>query len=297
MSTAMSTAKPGFHKKQIQIEIELLKEIEQVAVEQFGEKIHPGNTSPPITKALNEIIRIGLKHLNNDPIQNLSLQNNEISIQYKLSIKELKNQIQNQDLNLLSINSKIEDIESQFKCFSKHLSSGISTRLGHLENLVERLYREESNQSTANLSDRSTAQSTGRSTANLSDESTGQSTDRSTANSSDRSTAQSTDKSTANLSDRSTAQSTDESTANLSDRSTANSENESTGQSTAESTANSENESTGQIVSKAQLARILGITKSTVGRWHKAGKFPPRMAHLAKKYQPISKGWLVLNDN
>lgn len=61
MSTAMSTAKPGFHKKQIQIEIELLKEIEQVAVEQFGEKIHPGNTSPPITKALNEIIRIGIK--------------------------------------------------------------------------------------------------------------------------------------------------------------------------------------------------------------------------------------------
>ena len=72
------------------------------------------------------------------------------------------------------------------------ISSGIFTRLGHLENLVERLYRQESNQSTANLGDRSTGQSIGQSTA--------KSTDMPTANLGDKSTGQST----ANLENQST---------------------------------------------------------------------------------------------
>ena len=45
-----------------------------------------------------------------------------------------------------------------------------------------------------------------------------------------------------------------------------------------------------KTISKAQLARILGKTKSTGRRWHKAGKFPDK----SKKYQGISQGWLVL---
>ena len=173
MSTVMSTAKPGFRKKQIQIEIELLNEIEQVAREKFGEKVHPGNTSPPITKALNEIIRIGLKHLSKEPIQNLSLQNDDVSTQYDSKIKELKDQIQNQDLNLLSINSKIEDIERRFKYFEKHLNDEIHTRLSYLKNVLEYLYKEELTESTVWSTDESTAKDS-------STESTAWSTDKST---------------------------------------------------------------------------------------------------------------------
>ena len=50
----------SFTKKQIAIDSELLKQLEEIALLNFDAKIHRVTKRPEITKALNEIIRIGL---------------------------------------------------------------------------------------------------------------------------------------------------------------------------------------------------------------------------------------------
>jgi len=58
----------SFTKKQIAIDSELLEQLEQIALLNFDAKIHRVTKRPEITKALNEIIRIGLANFSESEI-------------------------------------------------------------------------------------------------------------------------------------------------------------------------------------------------------------------------------------
>ena len=200
MSTDMSTARQNFTRRQIRLESEVCERLEKIALKKFDSKIQRASGRPEITKALNQILKVGLlifeRNLEGnylyDEVDNYQIKfhtnSQESEIKQRLDLIESYQQIYKdkliaRDRAIEKINFKLEALESKLEKLSTDtLSTELSTELR---------------------------------------------------------------------------------------------------------VDDSNNE---KIISKAQLARILGKTKSTCRRWHKAGTFPDK----SKKYQGISQGWLVL---